>query len=143
MADRQYWVRTEKGITLGPYPRAKMERLRGQLTARTAVSLDGVTYEPIDAFPELAELVAAAAAPPARAVGAEGRPARAGGDALSTLSQLKLVPPADAHRVLGEHALYLLDRALSTWRGRFSFEPDAPAPPGAYPLGSKWALLAE
>src|SRR5207302_8839627 len=33
--------------------------------------------------------------------------------------------------------------ALSAWRGTFTFEADAPPPPGAYPLGSKWTLLAE
>lgn len=80
---------------------------------------------------------------PEQAHSAEQQRASAGTDVVSALFQHKLINPADAHRILGEHALFLLDRALSLWRGRFSFELDAPAPPGAYPLGSKWKLLAE
>src|SRR5207302_4543065 len=44
---------------------------------------------------------------------------------------------------LGDHASFLLDRALVAWRGKFTFEKDAPTPPGAFPLGAKWTLLAE
>ncbi len=77
------------------------------------------------------------------ALRAEEHRARSGIDAVSALFQLQLIPPADAHRVLGAHALFVLDRALSTWRGKFTFESDAPSPPGAFPLGAKWTLLAD
>src|SRR5207302_1350083 len=80
---------------------------------------------------------------PDQAAKAEAHRSQAGVNAVSALFQLQLIPPADAHRVLGEHAFFLLDKTLSTWRGTFTFEADAPSPPGAYPLGSKWTLLAE
>ena len=80
---------------------------------------------------------------PAQAVRAEEHREKGGLDALSALFQLQLIPPADAHRLLGEHGLFVLDRALSTWLGTSNFEADAPSPPGAYPLGAKWALLSE
>jgi hypothetical protein len=68
---------------------------------------------------------------------------KAGVDLVTALFQLQLIPPADAHRLLKEQMLALLDRALMMWRGRFSFEGDAPPPPGAFPLGQRWTLLAE
>jgi hypothetical protein len=68
---------------------------------------------------------------------------KAGVDLVTALFQLQLIPPADAHRLLKEQMLALLDRALMTWRGRFSFEAEAPPPPGAFPLGQRWTLLAE
>ena len=64
------------------------------------------------------------------------------GDVAGT-PQAKLIPAADAHKLIGEHALFLLDRALEAWRGSFAFKADAPAPPGAFALGQKWTLLAE
>src|SRR5438128_373339 len=48
-----------------------------------------------------------------------------------------------SHKLLGEHALFLLDRAIETSRATFSFQKDAPSPPGAFALGHKWTLLAE
>jgi hypothetical protein len=65
-----------------------------------------------------------------------------GMDLVSALFGLQLVPPAGAHQVIGEHAQFLLDRALLCFRGTFSFEKDAPPASGAFPLGQKWALLA-
>lgn len=79
----------------------------------------------------------------AQGLQAEEHAQKAGVDVVTALFQLSLIPPADAHRLLGEHAGFLLDRALTTWRGRFSFERDAPSPPGAFPLGQRWQLLAE
>jgi tetratricopeptide (TPR) repeat protein len=81
--------------------------------------------------------------PAASALAAEEQAAKTGQEIVSVLFQLQLIPPADAHRLLGEYAIYLLDRALLSWRGKFSFEKDAPSPPGAFPLGSRWTLLAE
>lgn len=79
----------------------------------------------------------------AQAVAAEEQARKSGQDMLSVLFQLQLIPPGDAHRLLRDHALFLLDRAVSTWRGKFSFEADAPPPPGSFPLGQRWQLLAE
>src|SRR5205807_3099650 len=67
----------------------------------------------------------------------------AGSDPVSILLQRQIIAPADAHRLLGEHALFLLDRAVESARGRFAFRADAPAPDSAFPLGQKWTLLAE
>jgi len=80
---------------------------------------------------------------PQQAAQAEAHATRSGVDVVSALFQLQLIPPADAHKVLGEHALFLLDRAIETSRGTFSFQKDAPSPPGAFALGHKWTLLAE
>ncbi|GAC1339477.1 MAG: hypothetical protein NVSMB23_08550 [Myxococcales bacterium] len=80
---------------------------------------------------------------PAQGLAAEEHARRAGVDVVSALFALQLVPPADAARMLGEHLHFLLDRALVCWRGTFSFEKDAPPPPGSFPLGQRWTLLAE
>jgi len=78
-----------------------------------------------------------------QAVAAEEQAAQSGQDIVSVLFQMQVIPAADAHRLLGEHAVFLLDRALATWRGKFTFKKDAPVPPGAFPLGSRWALLVD
>jgi hypothetical protein len=80
---------------------------------------------------------------PEQAAQAEAHAKKSGVDVVSALFQLQFIPPADAHKVLGEHALFLLDRAIETSRGTFSFQKDAPSPPGAFALGHKWTLLAE
>jgi len=77
------------------------------------------------------------------ALAAEEQAAKSGQDIVSVLFQMQVIPPADAHRLLGEHGVFLLDRALATWRGNFTFKKDAPVPPGAFPLGSRWALLVD
>src|SRR6266849_6344875 len=74
---------------------------------------------------------------------AEQHATKGGVDVVSALFQLQFMPPADAHKLLGEHAVFLLDRAIETSRGTFTFEKDAPSPPGAFALGHKWTLLAE
>ena len=74
---------------------------------------------------------------------AEEQATKTGQDLVSVLFQLQLIPPANAHRLLGDYSLHLLDRALLSWRGTFAFESDAPPPPGAFPLGQRWTLLAE
>ena len=81
--------------------------------------------------------------PAAAVLAVEEQAVKTGQDVVSALFQLQLIPPADAHRLLGDYASFLLDRALISWRGKFSFEKDAPPPPGAFPLGSRWTLLAE
>ncbi len=74
---------------------------------------------------------------------ADEQSSKSGQDLVSVLFQMQLIPPADAHKILGDHSMFLLDRALTTCRGKFGFEADAPAPPGAFPLGQRWTLLAE
>jgi len=80
---------------------------------------------------------------PGQAAQAEAHATKSGVDVVSALFQLQFIPPADAHKLLGEHAVFLLDRAIETSRGTFSFQKDAPSPPGAFALGHKWTLLAE
>jgi hypothetical protein len=79
---------------------------------------------------------------PQQAAAVRGESAK-GADPVSVLLQRQIIAPADAHRLLGEHALFLLDRALESLRGSFTFQADAPAPGSAFPLGQKWTLLAE
>ncbi len=78
-----------------------------------------------------------------KALAAEEQAATSGQDIVSVLFQMQVIPAADAHRLLGEHAVFLLDRALATWRGKFTFNKDAPVPSGAFPLGSRWVLLVD
>jgi DnaJ domain len=80
---------------------------------------------------------------PAQGIAAEEHARRAGVDVVSALFALQLIPPSDAARLLSDHAHFLLDHALLCWRGNFSFEKDAPPPPGSFPLGQRWTLLAE
>jgi hypothetical protein len=80
---------------------------------------------------------------PQQAAALQGELAKSGADPVSLLLQRQIVAPTDAHRLLGEHALFLLDRALESTRGSFTFRADAPAPDSAFALGQKWALLAE
>ncbi|MFL5309172.1 MAG: DnaJ domain-containing protein [Myxococcales bacterium] len=80
---------------------------------------------------------------PEQAAQAEAHATKSGVDVVSALFQLQFIPPSDAHKLLGEHALFLLDRAIEISRGTFSFQKDAPSPPGAFALGHKWTLLAE
>src|SRR5229473_952803 len=72
---------------------------------------------------------------------AEQHATKGGVDVVSALFQLQFIPPADAHKLLGEHAVFLLDRAIESSRGTFTFEKDAPSPPGAFALGHKWKQL--
>jgi hypothetical protein len=78
-----------------------------------------------------------------KALAAQEQMAKTGQDALAVLFQLQLIPAADAHRLLGEHGAFLLDRALACGRGSFVFEKDAAPPPGSFPLGARWGLLVE
>ncbi|HYY53521.1 MAG TPA: DnaJ domain-containing protein [Myxococcales bacterium] len=81
--------------------------------------------------------------PADKALAAEEQAAKSGQDVLAVLFQLQLIPAADVHRLLGEHGVFLLDRAFSCWRGTFNFEKEATPPPGSFPLGSRWGLLVE
>ena len=74
---------------------------------------------------------------------AEEQAAKSGQDVVPVLFQLQLIPAADAHRLLGEHGAFLLDRAFSCWRGAFTFHKEAAPPAGSFPLGSRWGLLMD
>jgi hypothetical protein len=81
--------------------------------------------------------------PAEKALAAQEQAAKSGQDVLAVLFQLQLIPAADAHRLLGEHGSFLLDRAFSCWRGTFTFDKEAAPPPGSFPLGSRWGLLMD
>src|SRR5207302_319547 len=74
---------------------------------------------------------------------AEEQAAKSGQDVVAALFKLQLIPAADAHRLFGEHGVFLLDRALACWRGKFTFDKEAVPPPGSFPLGSRWGLLVD
>jgi hypothetical protein len=74
---------------------------------------------------------------------AEAHATKTGVDVVSALFQLQFIPPADAHKLLGAPARFRRERATEAARGTFSFQKDAPSPPGAFALGHKWTLLAE
>jgi hypothetical protein len=80
---------------------------------------------------------------PDGALAAEEQARSSGQDVLAVLFQLQLIPPADAARLIGEYSAFLLDRAVVCWRGKSTFEKDAPPPPGAFPLGSRWGMLTD
>ena len=74
---------------------------------------------------------------------AEEQAAKSGQDVVAALFKLQLIPAADAHRLFGEHGVFLLDRAFACWRGKFTFDKEAVPPPGSFPLGSRWGLLVD
>ena len=74
---------------------------------------------------------------------AEEQAAESGHDVVAALFQLQLIPAADAHRLFGEHGVFLLDRAFVSWRGKFTFDKEEAPPPGSFPLGSRWGLLVD
>src|SRR5438270_670765 len=74
---------------------------------------------------------------------AKEQAAKSGQDVVAALLQLQLIPAADAHRLFGEHGVFLLDRAFACWRGKFTFDKEAVPPPGSFPLGSRWGLLVD
>ena len=74
---------------------------------------------------------------------AEEHAAKNGQDVVAALFQLQSIPASDAHRLFGEHAVFLLDRAFVCWRGKFTFDKEAAPPPGSFPLGSRWGLLVD
>src|SRR5947209_8305780 len=50
---KRYWVRTEQGRVWGPFPEDQLGRLKGQITDKAEVSLDGKSFRPVAEFPEL------------------------------------------------------------------------------------------
>jgi hypothetical protein len=64
-----------------------------------------------------------------------------GGDVVGALVTLRLVNGSDLVRLIGEHAGQLVTRVLSVEAGSWSWEPGAPPPASAFPLGSPWVML--
>ena len=67
--------------------------------------------------------------------------AGAEGDLVGALVTLRLVNGSDLVRLIGEHAGQLVTRMLSVEAGSWSWEPGAPPPASAFPLGSPWVML--
>lgn len=66
-----------------------------------------------------------------------------GGDLVAALTHLQLLNPAESFRVLQEHGLAVVVRALSSERGRCIWTPRAPLPASSFPLGSRWGTLCD
>jgi len=72
---------------------------------------------------------------------ADAAKAGLGGDLVSALIAERLVNPADVAALLQEHGTQLVERALAVEAGGWSWSPQAPPPPGAFPLGPPFAML--
>jgi hypothetical protein len=72
---------------------------------------------------------------------AERASAGLGGDLVSALIAEKLVNPADVAALLQEHGAQLVQKALATEAGPWAWNPQAPPPPGAFPLGAPFGML--
>src|SRR3954463_7441460 len=54
--EKRYWVRTEQGRVWGPFPAEQLGRLKGQITEKAQVALDGRSFRPASEVPELQPL---------------------------------------------------------------------------------------
>jgi curved DNA-binding protein CbpA len=86
-------------------------------------------------------LVRKGALKPETLLRAEAGKAARGGDLASTLIAERLVNPADVASFLQEHGTQLVQRALVSEGGGWSWSPDAAPPPDAFPLGAPLAML--
>ncbi|AKU89753.1 Flagellar hook-length control protein FliK [Vulgatibacter incomptus] len=68
---------------------------------------------------------------------------RDGGELIDVLGRMPGVEPMEIFRHLAGYGRALLVRALALEAGAFRWEDQAPAPPGAAPLGETWPLLCE
>src|SRR5512138_2208188 len=57
-----------------------------------------------------------------------------GGDLVAALASLRLLNPAESFRVLQEHGLAVLARALGAEKGSSCWKPGAPLPASSFPL---------
>lgn len=72
---------------------------------------------------------------------AEAAKAPGGGDLAAALISQRLVAPAEMAALMQEHGAAIVQRALAAEAGGWSWKPDAPPPPSAFPLGPPFALL--
>ncbi len=66
-----------------------------------------------------------------------------GGDLVAALASLRLLNPAESFRVLQEHGVTVIARALGSEQGACRWNPGASPPPSAFPLGSRWGGLCD
>ncbi len=66
-----------------------------------------------------------------------------GGDLVAALTSLRLLNPAESFRVLQEHGVSVVARALGSEKGTCRWNPGAPLPPSSFPLGSRWGVLCD
>jgi hypothetical protein len=74
---------------------------------------------------------------------AEQQRAATGGELVETLSAMGAMNPAETFRFIQEHAVAVLARALSAEEGHAFWEPNAPLPTSAFPLGARFGLLCD
>jgi hypothetical protein len=66
-----------------------------------------------------------------------------GEDLVTTLASLRLLNPAESFRILQEHGGAVIARALGSEKGACRWNPGAPLPSSAFPLGSRWGGLCD
>lgn len=66
-----------------------------------------------------------------------------GEDLVTTLASLRLLNPAESFRILQEHGGAVIGRALGSEKGACRWNPGAPLPSSAFPLGSRWGGLCD
>jgi tetratricopeptide (TPR) repeat protein len=66
-----------------------------------------------------------------------------GGDLVAALASLRLLNPAESFRILQEHGVAVIARALGSEKGACRWNPGAPLPSSAFPLGSRWGGLCD
>ena len=66
-----------------------------------------------------------------------------GGDLVAALTSLGLLNPAESFRVLQEHGVAVVAKALGAAKGTFRWMPGEPLPPSSFPLGSRWGMLCD
>jgi len=69
--------------------------------------------------------------------------AKSGQDIVSVLFQMQVIPPADAHRLLGEHGVFLLDSRARHLAGQFHVQEGCAGSARRVPARSRWALLVD
>jgi tetratricopeptide (TPR) repeat protein len=74
---------------------------------------------------------------------AEQQRAATGGELVETLASMGAMNPAETFRFIQEHAVAVLARALSSEEGHAFWEPNAPLPTSAFPLGARFGLLCD
>jgi DnaJ-domain-containing protein 1 len=124
----------------------------GRLTVASELATYGLTFKkgvvesaastwPQDDLGEF--LVRRGVVTAAQAADARELAARAGGDLLAALVELRLIDPAARFADLQAHGAGLVWRALATESGTWRWEPSPPSPAFAFPLGSRWGMLCD
>lgn len=88
-------------------------------------------------------LVAQGAVEPGALASAEQRRIETGEELVSVLAASGAMNPAESFRLLQEHAIGVLARALAVEVGHGFWEPNVPLPASAFPLGSRFGPLCD